>query len=157
MPATAVRRILARVDVAFGKGRDQMCKLTKVLIIPSLLTRQQCMEGVVEIVVPLGVKPIAPQPLRPDKLCIVEIAFRNEIHPAADPLCLLMDRGGKLLQERLGRKVQDGVHCIKSQGIDMKFRDPVEGIFDEETLDLIAMRPIEVDGHPHGVRYCSVK
>ena len=61
-----------------------------------------------------------------------------------------MNRLGELFQERPSRKVQDGVHRIQAQGIDMELGDPVEGVFDEEPAHLVAVRAVEVQRRPPG-------
>ncbi len=59
MPPPAVLRILPRVDVALGEGFHQMCNFAKILVIAGALAREQRMQRVVEVVIPLGIESIA--------------------------------------------------------------------------------------------------
>src|SRR5436853_331881 len=50
----------------------------------------------------------------------------------------------EVLQERLGGVIDDGVHGVDAQRIDVKLLDPLQGVVDEEPAHVVAVRPVEV-------------
>jgi hypothetical protein len=53
--------------------------------------------------------------------------------------------GGQVLQERLGGVIDDGVHGVDAQRIDVKLVDPLQRVVDEKPADVVAVRSVEVE------------
>jgi hypothetical protein len=60
MAAVAVGGMLSAVDVTILPGPGQIPDLPEVAVIARLFPREKGMEGMVEIVVPLGVQAVSP-------------------------------------------------------------------------------------------------
>jgi hypothetical protein len=125
-------------------------EFTKVLIVTISLVGQKGMKGVVKVIVPLGVKAISAKLMGTNYPGVIERTFREKMDMSVKLARPLMDGHSQLLEEWLSGKVQNGMDCIDSKRVNMKFRGPVERIFDEKTPNLIAIRSIEVDGRAPG-------
>jgi hypothetical protein len=150
MPPTTKGRVLSRVDKALTECLDEVPELAEVLVVSDIFSRQKGMKGVMEVVVPLRVQAVTSEFPRTDYLGVVEGTFGDDIDTSPESLCLLVHSRGQFFQKGIGRKIQDGVDGIDSEGINVKLRDPIKGIFDKKTADLIAVWPIEVDGETPG-------
>ena len=105
----------------------------------------QATDLVVEVVGPgAGVAPSAVRP-RPREDRVVAVILGDQHHvvpgPGADAL-------GELLEERMGRLVDNGVRGIEPQPVDVILVDPVEGVVDEEVAHLALAGAIEVQRRP---------
>ncbi len=150
VPTVAIGGVLARIDEPLAKGLDEIPEAPEILVISRLVFRQERMEGMVEVVIPLGVQAVSPKFPRADNARIIEVALGDDVDLPIEPLRLLVYGRGQL-QKRMGGEIQDAVDCIDPQGIDMKLRHPVQGILDEKTPNRIAVGSIEVDGRtPRG-------
>src|SRR5262245_54113835 len=118
----------------------------EVLVIFRLLAGQQSVERVMKVVVPLGVTSVPsllPRTNHPD---IIQRTFKYQVHVSLQFLSSAVDRLRQLCQERPGRLVEDGVHGVKAQRVEMKLSNPIERIFDEEAAHVITVRPVKVNG-----------
>ena len=52
---------------------------------------------------------------------------------------------GQLLQQMLRAVVEDGMHRVQPQAVEVELLDPVEGVVDDEFAHRAAVRPVEVD------------
>ena len=59
MPSSSELRIAAGEDKAFLEALDQIGKTAEVAVVSGPLTGQQGLQGMVKVVVPLGMHPIA--------------------------------------------------------------------------------------------------
>ena len=100
--APTVRGVLPRVDEALVKCFGEIPELSEVLVIPRPFTGQQRMEGVVEVVVPLGIEAVSPQLPRPDNPRVIEGTLGNEVDPSVEPFRLIVHRQGQLLKKGMG-------------------------------------------------------
>src|SRR5579863_2675715 len=103
------------------------------------------MQGVVDIVVPLGRVPLRLAVFSTLKVTgLVAVVFQDEVDVAIE-FDRSTDRVRKLC-ENVGRRVVDnGVNRVQPQAIKMIFSQPVERIVDEEITDHSAFWTIEVD------------
>ena len=62
-----------------------------------------------------------------------------------EALRLLVHGLGQLLEERLGRLVDDRMDGVDTQGINVEIAHPGEGILDEQAPHLITVWPIEIE------------
>ena len=141
---------LAGIDKPLPQRLQQLLELPEIPVIALAFSGDHHMQGVVKIVVPLGVEAHPPQFGGADQPGVVQGAFGDEINPATQVRGFQMNRPAEFFQERPSRKVPYGVHRIQAQGIDMELRDPVEGVFDEETAHLVTVGPVEVQRSPPG-------
>ena len=82
MPALAVAGVLAGVDEALAERLGQVFQPAEVLVVPEPLARQQSVERVMEVVVPVGVQAVAPGSLGTDEAGVVPVAFGNQVDPS---------------------------------------------------------------------------
>src|SRR6266850_480939 len=61
VPPPAIRRIVASIHESLAKRLSQVFKLPEILIIAAPIIGEQDAQGVVKIVIPLGIEPIAPE------------------------------------------------------------------------------------------------
>ena len=59
--------------------------------------------------------------------------------------------GRQILQERLGGVIDDGVHGVDAQAVDVELVDPLQRVVDEEPAHVVAVRAVEIERQPHGV------
>src|SRR5437667_237120 len=79
MPALPIYRIPAGVDEAFSKSLGHMLEAAEIDVIALALFGQQCMKRVMEVIVPLGVEPVASELRMPDETSIIQGAFGNGV------------------------------------------------------------------------------
>ncbi len=101
-----------------------------------------------QFITPLRVQPIATQFDRAQQPVIPPVIFRNQHDFPVQTLRLLMHRRDQCFQKGIGRKIEHGMGGIQPQPVDVKFGDPVQGIFDEEAPHVVAVRPIEIQPCP---------
>ena len=70
----------------------------------------------------------------------------NDEHGPAGVRARRVHGGGQLLDERRRRRVDDGVHGVEPQPVDVEVLDPPAGALDERAADEVAARPGDVDG-----------
>ena len=151
LAALAEFGILAGVNETVAIGFADLIHGPEVLIITGSVARQDGSQSMMKIVIPLGVQTIAAARLGLDQMRSVEIAFGDQIHVAAQLGCKSVDFIPHLFEKRIRRLIENAVHRIQAQGVNMELGDPVQSVFDEEPPDFIAVGPIEVDrGAPGG-------
>jgi hypothetical protein len=152
MPPPAIRRVVAGIHKALAKRLGQMFKLPKILIIATPIAGEQDVQGMVKIVIPLGIEAIAPELTWSDDAGIVQRTLGDDVNPPIQVLGARVQRQAEFLEKRLRGVVQDGVDGVESQGVDVELGDPEEGIVDEKTTHFIAVRAIEVErASPRGL------
>jgi hypothetical protein len=109
-------------------------------------------EGVVEVVRPLGVHAIATGFAGGDDAGIVEVGLGDEEEAPADGGGEVFDFCGELLHEMDGGAVDELMHGVEAEAIDVEVAHPHEGVVAEEAADLVGAGVLEVDGvTPGGV------
>jgi len=91
MVSSPKRGILAAVNESFSKSLDQLVEPSKILVISTSFSRQEGVEAVVKVIIPLRVQTISPPPGRIDDTNIVQIALANHHHMSIQSLCLMMN------------------------------------------------------------------
>ena len=145
VPAPAISRVLAGVHKALGKGLRQLLDAPEVAVVPVPLARQQGVEGAVEVVVPLRIQPEAAELRGPDHAHVVQVALRDQIHPAVQPLGKRAHRVAEFGQKRPRAQIHHAVDGVEAERVHMERRQPLDGILDEEAHDFVALRPVEVE------------
>ena len=71
----------------------------------------------------------------------------------------LIDSSAELRQERLRAAIEDPVYCVEPEGVDVEVSQPEKRVLNEEVYDLVAMRPVKVDGLPprRAIAICEVR
>ncbi len=104
------------------------------------------------IVGPLRVEAEALLCTRSDHARIVQIALGDAVDLAPELACACVYGGVEILQERLGRGIDDRVHGIDAQAVDVKLVDPLQRVVDEEPAHVVAVRAVEVERRTPGRR-----
>ncbi len=142
----AVLGILAVVYKPIPQGFEQVIEAAEVAVVALMLTREDGVQAVVQVIVPLGVQPEAAQVRRADQPRVVQGAFGDQMDVPPQAFGKVFDRIGQLLQKRPGRKIQNGVDRIEPQGIDVAGDCPVQRVFDEIPAHFVAVIAVEIDG-----------
>ena len=79
MPPLSEGGIAAGKDKALAKTLDQIGKPAEVTVVSGLLTGQECPQGMVKIIVPLGIQAVAAGFRATYHPHVVQIAFGNNI------------------------------------------------------------------------------
>src|SRR5688572_6726199 len=101
-----------------------------------------------EVVAPLRVETVAPLFGATNQLRIIQVALPDQNGRATKPPCLIVDRGGHLLKNMERAEVEDAMHGIEPERIDVILGDPIQSVVDHESTDLVATGAIVVDGAP---------
>jgi hypothetical protein len=142
--------MLAAKNESLLKGLNQLTGITEILIIPISLFRQKGVKRMVEIIVPLSIQSVSSLPWRLKDSNIVQIAFGDHHEVAAQLLCLAVNRVAQLMEDMPGTEIEDPVHGIEAEAIDMVLYHPVKGISDDEFSDLITPWAVEIDRRSPG-------
>src|ERR1044071_5347176 len=137
--------ILAGIDEAFAIGFRQLAEVAVVPVITLEITRQQRAQRVMKIVVPLPIECISAALALLYQTRIVIGALRNEIDLAVEPQRFPFHRLDQLFDKGNRRMIENGVHGIEPERVDMKLADPLERILNEIVAHLVTVRSIEVD------------
>ena len=144
----AIGHDLALKRKALGQRPAQPIRVAGVVgIVARRLTRGRDMQHVVGVVVPLrrvlaraAVRP-ADQPAR-----LVLLVLQHQMQR---PLrCCRADALRQLLQQMRRTVVQQRVHGVEPQAVEVEFLSPVEGVVDDEVPDRAGMLAVEVDRRP---------
>jgi hypothetical protein len=144
----AVAGILAGVDEPLAEGLGQLGKLPEIDVVAVPPAGQKRAQSMVEVVVPLGVEPVAAELRRRDGAHVVEGAFGDDLYGPDEFPRLPVDRFGQLLENVPGPEIEDPVDGIDPQSVHVVLRHPVEGVADEVVPHLVAVRAVEVDRLP---------
>src|SRR4030095_15931369 len=107
MAALAKGGIVAGVDVALGQGVSKMGQSSKVLIVPRTLSREQCMQGMMEVVAPLCIQAISPEGWSTEQARVVQVTLGNHIDLPLQTLGLRVHNVCQFCPERGGRTVAE--------------------------------------------------
>ena len=80
MAALPVGRILPSIVPSVLEGRDQWLDSAEILVVAAPFIRQQRMDGMMEVIAPLRVKPITAVGPVEEQTRVVKIAFCNELN-----------------------------------------------------------------------------
>ena len=149
------RRLAARMAVAMfgglaligetgGEGAPELLDraLGVIAVISPRLAGQQNMQRVMQIVIPLR-RIIAREPPR-----LVAVVFEDQMNGAARDM-----PANRLRQfgQDIGRAlIENGVHGVKTQPVEVKFLEPVEGVVHDEIAHRRRARPVIIDRRAPG-------
>src|SRR5437870_12290915 len=109
-----------------------MLKVAEVGVVTFAFSRQQCMKGMMKIVIPLSVQAISAQLRWPDNACIVERAFGDYVHSPGQRRALRVHAFSKCFGKFQCRVVQNGMECIEPEGIGVILGKAAEGGWNKE-------------------------
>src|SRR5688572_22573065 len=144
MPASAKCRITAVMDEnpldCFGQIRQR----AEIGIVTIALAGEHSMQRMMEIIAPLGVDTVTADLLGADDFRIVEIALGDHDQmPAA--LGLQFDHlAGQLFKKMGSRGVDQRVHRIEAQPIEVIIAQPDQSVIAYKTPNFIAVRSVEI-------------
>jgi hypothetical protein len=98
--------------------------LTQVSVIASPLARDEHVGGVMKVVAPHRVETQATALARAHDARVIQITLPDQIEVPPELLCASMDDLRKLLEERLGGAIDDRVHGVQAQRIDVEVFQP---------------------------------
>src|SRR5688572_17833525 len=110
MTPSASHRIAARIYKAFGEGLRHVLEIAEVHIIALALFRQERMQRMVKVVVPLGIQPVAAEFRPADHASVIERAFSYYINAAIQDSALFMNRLSQFFQKVQRGIIENGVN-----------------------------------------------
>lgn len=140
------------MEVAAGQGLGQRGErgAGEVGVVALGLAGQGGVQGVVEVVVPLGVQPEAVLGARGDHPGVVEVGLRDQEQRAAHLLAQGVDRLRQLLQEVPGAVVVQGVHGVQAESVEAVVPQPGQGAVAEVGAHLVRAGRVQVHGGAPG-------
>ncbi len=124
----------------------------EVLVVAGRLARERDVDGVVEVVAPLRVEPVAVRLARGDELRVVEVGLRDERERTPDVRGQHVDLHRELLEEVRRRVVHERVHRIQAQRVDVVVAEPHERVVDDVLADGAGVLAVEVEAGSPRVR-----
>src|SRR5689334_13407686 len=106
MAALPVGRILPSIVPSVLEGRDQWLDSAEILVVAAPFIRQQRMDGMMEVIAPLRVKPITAVGPVEEQTRVVKIAFCNELNRPAQLLREFVRRFLEFCQEMLCAEIE---------------------------------------------------
>ena len=88
---------------------------------------------------------------------IVQVALRNQHQWPRQRGCQRLDFVGQLLQEVNRRAIDERMHRIQPQSVDVKIAQPHQRVVAEEPPHFVAPAPSRFTAPPHGVWCVSVR
>src|SRR5687768_7874084 len=135
--AAAIVRVLSAMDIPLTERLGQLLDVTIVLVVAAAVTGEDDAQGMVEVVIPLGVEAESSELTRTNDAGIIEGALGDAIDPPVELLGARPERQAQFLKEGLSRVIEDGMDGVKAQRVDLELRDPEQGVVDEEASNLI--------------------
>ena len=136
--AVEARRVLARVDPAAVPRRGEIADPRVARVVLVALAGERHSEGMMDVVVPHGVAAPAVVGLAAHDARIVGRALdRHQCRPAGR-LRSFMDGRRQLLDEGDRGRIDDGVHGVEPEPVEVEVADPSDGVLDEVPPDMIA-------------------
>jgi hypothetical protein len=142
----AVSGVAAGVDERRAKRLREVLERPEVLVVAVALAREHGVEGVVEVVAPLRVGAVAARLAPPDEARVVQVALEDHPERAAERRGERPDARRDLFEEVDGRRVDDRVHGVQAEAVQMVVAEPHAGVGEEELPHLVAPRAVEAHG-----------
>jgi len=143
--AAPVGGVAAGVDVAPLQRPAERLEAAEVLVVAGGLTGQGAVEGVVKVVAPGRIHAVAAGVGGADQLRVVEVALGDEELPPPEAGLEGGDPPGQILEDVDGRRVEDGVHGVEPQAVDVVVLEPLRGVLDDELAHGAAVVTVEVE------------
>ena len=120
----------------------------EVRVVPLALARHERVDRVVHVVRPLRGHAVAARSRRGDGGGVVEVGLGDEGQQSPEPDGQHSDLVGQLRQDVALRVVDERVHRVEPQGVDVEVAEPPQGAVADPPTHLGAARPVEVDRGP---------
>src|SRR5712671_1402972 len=146
MSPSAIIGVTAVVNPSLPERLGKIGDRSEIGIIAGALRGQNSIQRVMEIVTPLRTQAVTTEFGSPHELRIVEVAFGDQYEAAAAFLFEQRDFAGKLLEKMDRRQVNDCVHRIDPQSIEMIIAQPHERVVAEEAAHFVAATFVEING-----------
>ncbi len=102
------------------------------------------MQCVMEVLVPLRVQAVAAGLDRPCHARVVAVVLRDHHQVPPELASEALHLGGELFEEMGGRGIDDRMHRVKAQAVDVIVAQPHQGVVDEEAAHGVTVRAVEV-------------
>ena len=99
---------------------------------------KEAVQGVVKIIRPVRVEPVAAARRGVHQPRIVQIALRDQHEAAIELLAQSPHRGGELFENVRRLEAEDGVHRVEPQSVEAVVAQPHERVVDDEAAHLVA-------------------
>lgn len=149
-PEAGVRPVVEE-RAGHGLGDGGQRSLGEVRVIALGLTGQRGVQGVVEVVVPLGVQPEAARVARCRGPRVAEVGLGDQRQRTAQFRRERVGRRRQFLQEGQRPAVGQGVDRVQSQPVQPVVPQPAERAAQQEGPHLVRTGSVEIDRRPHGV------
>src|SRR3954451_967036 len=103
-----------------------------------------------EVVVPLGIQPVATTGDVADETRVIEVALGDHTDGPAEPKRVGVERRPELLEDVDRRPIEDLVDGVEPECVDVVRLDPVARVVDHEPAHLDGARTVEVERLPPG-------
>src|SRR5437879_8396913 len=103
------------------------------------------MQGMVEVITPLGMHAVTAGSTRGHDAKVVGIGLSDQVYAPATLLCKIIDHGAQQGQKRLCVAIYDSVDGVQPKSVDMEFVEPVDCVLDEKKNHMIALWTIKID------------
>ena len=116
----------------------------EIFVISVLLAGKDRMERMVDVIAPLSIETIAAHLRRANDPRIVQVALgdKNKMPPE---MCFQINNFGRqLFQKRNGRSVDDCVHGIQAQSVDVIVAEPHDCVVAKKAAHFVAVGPVEI-------------
>ena len=144
MAALPVRRILPSIVPPLLESGDQRLDPAEILVVAAPFIRQQRMDGMMEVIAPLRVKPITAVSPVEEQSRVVQIAFCNELDRPAQLLREFVRRFLEFCQEMLCAEIEDAVDSIQPQGVKVVDFEPIQRVLAKESSHVVAAGTVEI-------------
>src|SRR5688500_17059554 len=124
---------LPGINETFAETLCEIADIPEVLVITRPFFSQQAVNGVMEIVRPLGIHSIATVLTRFDQARLIEAAFGDHVNLAAQLLPTSVQSFREVLQDMTRGLVEYGVHSIEPQRVDVELRHPMQRVINDES------------------------
>ncbi|CAB4934707.1 unannotated protein [freshwater metagenome] len=133
-------------------GQPGQTALGEVPVVALALAGEHGVQRVVEVVAPLRGEPEPAGGPRGDHPRVVEVGLRDQGQRSALRHAERVDLGGQLLEHVGGPLVDQGVHGVQPQAVDVHVPQPHQRVVDDVPAHLVGVRPGQVDRVAPGVR-----
>src|SRR4030095_9906529 len=103
-----------------------------------------------KVVAPNRVQTVTAEMSRSNQAGVIGCALGDQINPALQFSSEGFNFSAKLREKRPRRLVENRVHRVEAQSVDVKIAYPVAGVFNKETTDCIAVRYSEIERQAPG-------
>src|SRR5580765_5189431 len=145
MAATAIIGVLPTVVPAVFQGRNQWSDASKVGVVSELVSAQQCVYGVMEVVAPLGIEIVSTLAGGAKDARIIQITLCDQLHRFPQPLGQIGNRRLEFCQEMACSEIEYSMHSVQAQRVEVIVLKPVECVFNKESPHFIAAHTVEIE------------